>query len=205
MFMIRKIRNAITKAKEYEKKKKLRRTLKTREFSIISNNCWGSFIYQKYGIRYQSPTVGLFIKGHDFVKFCADLDRYLSYGLCFIPWEESTLYPEIRDEKRYPIAKLGDIEVYFMHYASEEEAREKWTRRASRLCRDKMIYKLSQREGCSKEDVEAFLSLPLKNKVCFAYDPLPGAVHVPELSGFSGDEQPIVEKYFDEKELINSL
>ena len=68
-----------------------------------------------------------------------------------------------------------------------------------------MIFKLSQREGCSKKDIEAFMALPLKNKVCFAYDRVDGAVYVPELEGFAGDESPIIEALFDELRLINSL
>lgn len=179
--------------------------LKNKNFTIISNNCWGSFIYQKYGLPYQSPTAGLFFLGHDFVKLCSDWKTYFSMKLVFIPWESCTYYDELKEQKAYPVAKLGDIEVYFMHYKTEAEAAEKWYRRIERINPDQMLFKLSQREGCSKEDVERFMKLPLKNKLCFAYDDVPGTIHVPELNGFVGDEFPVVQRYTDDLKILNSL
>lgn len=200
-----KIKNIITKLKLKHETKVRRKKLKNTDFSIISNNCWSSFIYQKYGLKYMSPTAGLYILGDDFVKFCSRLDWYLEQKLIFIKWEDATYYNSIKNETPYPVAQLGDIEIYFMHYATEEEAENKWYRRAKRINKDKLIFKLSQREKCAKEDIIKFINLPLKNKVCFAYDDVPGVVLIPELKGWVGDEQPIVEKYYDEVELINSL
>lgn len=191
--------------REKREKRKLRKSIRTTDFSIISNNCWGSFVYQKYGLEYQSPIAGLYILGHDFVKLCRNLQHYLNLELEFIKWEESSYYSVLKGKAPYPVAKLGDIEIYFMHYHSEQEAAEKWYRRAKRINPEKLIFKLSQREGCSKKDIEDFMALPLKNKVCFAYDEVPGTIHVPELKDFKGDEFPIVQKYFDELKLINEL
>ena len=187
------------------RKKLLKQNLKNKDFTIISNNCWGGAIYQKYGLEYRSPTVGLYILGHDFVKLCSDWERYMKLQLEFIPWESASYYHALKDKEKYPVAKLGDIEIYFMHYRSEQEAAEKWYRRAKRINPEKMIFKLSQREGCSKEDIEAFMALPQNNKVCFAYDRVDGAIFVPELEGFAGDESPIIETLFDELQLINSM
>lgn len=199
------MRGAIYRAQKDIKRVTLRIRLRNKNFTIISNNCWGGFIYQKYGLEYRTPTIGLYFLGDDYVKFCASLDEYLSRQLAFIPWESSRFYPELKDVKPYPVGKLGDIEVYFMHYHSEEEAREKWERRKSRINKERILFKLSQRECCSKEDVEKFMALPYKNKICFAYDKVPGAIYVPELRGFSGDEQPIVTPYLDDLKLLNGL
>lgn len=195
--------NARVKAKTTQYRN--RRKLTQKNFTIISNNCWGSFVYQKYGLEYKTPTAGLFILGHDFVKFCADLENYIKKDLEFIQWEDASYYNQIKDQIPYPVAKLGDIEVYFMHYHSEEEAKEKWDRRVKRIDWEHMLFKLSQREECSKEDIEAFMNLPLKHKVCFAYDNVPGVIHVPELKGFVGDEFPIVQTYLDESSVLNCL
>ncbi len=203
MFILRKLQNAVFKCHTWCNQLKLRRQLKSKDFSIISNNCWGSFVYQKYGLQYTSPTVGLYILGHDFVKLCARWEWYMEQKLMFIPWEESTYYYAIKDCKPYPVAKLGDIEIYFMHYHSEDEASEKWYRRVKRINPNHMIFKLSQREECSKADVEAFMKLPLAHKVCFAYDPVPGTVHIPELEGFVGDETEIINRYYNDLNILN--
>lgn len=198
-----KIKNGIVKINNALEKRKLRKNLKDTNFSIISNNCWGSFTYQKYGIEYKSPTVGLYILGHDFVKLCADWKTYFKCELEFIPWEKASYHYALINEEPYPVAKLDDIEIYFMHYKSEKEALDKWHRRVKRINPKHMIFKLSQREGCSKEDIEQFLELPLKHKVCFSYDEVPGSIIVPELKGLSGDEMEIINRYFDDLELLN--
>lgn len=33
----------------------------------------------------------------------------------------------------YPIGKLEDLEIHFLHYKTENEAREKWERRTLRM------------------------------------------------------------------------
>ena len=198
-----KIKNGIVKINKALEKRKLRKNLKDTNFSIISNNCWGSFTYQKYGIEYKSPTVGLYILGHDFVKLCADWETYFKCELEFIPWEKASYHYALINEEPYPVAKLDDIEIYFMHYKSEKEASDKWYRRVKRINPKHMIFKLSQREGCSKEDIEHFLELPLQHKVCFSYDEVQGSIIVPELKCFSGDEMEIINSYFDDLELLN--
>ena len=75
----------------------------------------------------------------------------LKSELVFIPWEQASYHYALVEATPYPVAKLGDIEVYFMHYHSEEEAAEKWYRRIKRINPDHMIFKLSQREECSKK------------------------------------------------------
>lgn len=190
--------------KHYDIRKRLKK-LYVKDFTIISNNCWGGMIYQKFGLKYLTPTIGLYILGHDFVKLCSEWERYFHAKLEFIPWEESTYYSKLKDMTPYPIARLGDIEIYFMHYKTEEEARKKWERRVKRINPKRMLFKLSQREGCSKEDIEKFMSLPLDNKLCFAYDQIPGTIYVPELKEFKGDEYPLITKYVEEVSILNRL
>lgn len=203
----RKIRNALSKVKTYIyiRFSKEKKNLKCKNFTIFSNNCWGGFVYQKYGLKYYSPTVGLFFLGSDFVKFASEWERYISCELQFIPWESTKNYENVKDAAPYPVAKLDDIEVYFMHYKTEQEAAEKWYRRVKRINKKHILFKLSQREGCSKDDIEKFVSLPLEHKVCFSYDKVDGAIWIPELKGFVGDETPVIEKYYDELPMLRKL
>ncbi len=47
-----------------------RRRLKHTDFSIISNNCWaGTAVYQPFGLKYNTPTVGLFFMDEDYICF----------------------------------------------------------------------------------------------------------------------------------------
>lgn len=45
----------------YMTKKYRSKKLIDEHFTIISNNCWGGTIYQSYGVKYQTPTIGMFI------------------------------------------------------------------------------------------------------------------------------------------------
>lgn len=202
-FLARMFANAFKKIEASNQKRRLRKQLERSDFSIISNNCWGGVIYQKYGLKYTTPTVGLYILGHDFVKFASDLGNYLKGELEFIPWEQGKNYSALKNDAPYPIARLKDIEIYFMHYSTQEEAAEKWYRRAKRVNYDHLIFKLSQREACTKEDIEVFMHLPLNHRVCFAYDRVPGTLHIPELKDWSGDEMPLITRYYDELPLLN--
>ncbi len=203
--LMQKFKNLITKINNQVECYKNRQQLKSTGFTIISNNCWGGNIYQKFGLKYTTPTIGLFILGHDFVKFCSDLEGYLKKELEFIRWEESSYYYELKNNAPYPVARLGDVEIYFMHYKTEEEAREKWNRRLKRVNPEHILFKLSQRDYCSKEDIEKFMELPIESKICFAYERVDGVVYVPELKGLVGDEFAIVSKYIDEISILNHL
>ena len=181
--------------------------IKHKDFCIISNNCWGGTIYQYFGIEYNTPTVGLYFGTEDFVKFAADLRHYMEQELVFIPWESTTSYEFLRkiDQKPFPVARLDDIEIYFMHYDSPEEALEKWNKRKKRINYNRLLFKISDRGNCPREVIKKFLDLPVKNKICFSCDKLDGAIYVPELRDLFGNEIPILEKYYDKIEVVNSI
>ena len=54
-----------------------RKRLKKQSFSIISNTCIGGVICHDLGLPFLSPTINLYIRPCDFVKFCADIQCYL--------------------------------------------------------------------------------------------------------------------------------
>ena len=199
------LKNAIIKLKTYLKQTKNRLKLKNKDFTIISNNCWGGFVYQKFGLQYTSPTIGLFFIGIDYIKFCEKLDYYTSVELKFIPYEESKNYSLLNKESRYPVGVLDDIEVYFMHYKSEKEALLKWKKRCERINYEKVLFKISQREGYTKKDIEDFMNLKWKNKIAFSYDQVEGTIYVPQLRTLSGDEMAIVENLVDYVKMINDM
>ena len=65
------------------------RKLKSTNFTIISNNCWGGMIYESYNLPKESPTVGLFFMAKDYIEFLSDLKGYINGKPTFINPEES--------------------------------------------------------------------------------------------------------------------
>lgn len=147
-----------------------RKKLRDDNFTIISNNCWGGTVYESYGIKKLSPTVGMFIMPADYLKFVSHLDYYLAQQLEFVDpnsskWKE-TLQGKSNWET-YLIGKLDDIELHMLHYHDEETARKKWESRVQRVNRQRLIFKFNDQNGATREHIEEFMDLPFKNKLCF--------------------------------------
>lgn len=102
---------------------KKRKKLKNSDFTIISSNCVGGVIYHDLGLQFKSPTINLWFKPKDYLKFLSDLDKYL----------EMELSEETDKDVDYPVGLLGDIHLYFLHYRTFAEAKNKWNSRKKRI------------------------------------------------------------------------
>lgn len=209
-----KLRNARTKWNNKRVISTRRKQLRSTDFTIISNNCWGGLVYQYFGLPYTSPTVDLFIMDDDYIKFLERLDYYLSLPLRFITNEQSRYHEHLASESTakayYPIARLDDIEIHFLHYHSEEEARTKWEYRKKRISKDRLLVKMSQRSANDRSLLDRFATLPFKNKICFTeFEHVgPEFVYIPELKYLNiqgGDETPYVMDKLDLVSLINKI
>ncbi len=69
----------------------------------------------------------------------------------------------------YPIGQLdGKVEIHFLHYHTEEEAAEKWYRRAKRVNFNKLMILGMEQNLCTEQDIINFDSLPFENKYFFS-------------------------------------
>lgn len=170
------IRRKIKKTKKWilERPEKIRqwyvkKRVKSRNFTIISNNCWAGSVYRYFGMPYLSPTVGLYFFAEDYLKFVSDLHHYMDAKLVFIEPEESAYFHELKSkgQQNVPIGRLDDIEVIFLHYPSRQEAEEKWERRKARINWDNIFIKFSRMNLCSENQVARFCRLPFHNKFVF--------------------------------------
>lgn len=200
--------NIIKTLKIIIRNKWARFTIKNKNFTIISNNCWGGFIYQMLKLPYNTPTIGLFFYGNDYVKFCKNIKEYLNKEMIFIKCQDSKYYNELKNnrEHEYPIGKINDIEIHFLHYKDEYEAVDKWKRRCERINWNKIIFKFSQRDLCDKSDIEEFMKLEHKNKICFTYEKdIENTIYIPELRSIGNkDETNLTLKYFNPIKYINN-
>ena len=70
-----------------------RAKLRNREFSIISQNCIGGVIYHNLGLEFSSPMINCLCKGENFVRLCANAERYLSLQPKLCGFDSSPAYP----------------------------------------------------------------------------------------------------------------
>jgi uncharacterized protein (DUF1919 family) len=128
---------------------------------------------QDIGIQYNSPTVGLYFFYPDYIRFLENIDKWIHIPLEF---KEKSKYElgrirYLQSKKKYLIGVLSDgideVEIEFLHYYDETEAREKWNRRCQRINVNKMLVIGSELDSCSQKDIECFSQLPYNNKIFF--------------------------------------
>jgi uncharacterized protein (DUF1919 family) len=160
-----KVKGSLKSLRSYYRRTKIQNN----DFSIISNNCWGGFVSQYFGLSYNSPFVGLFIFSPDYIKLLRNIKYYLSLNLCFINPNNSRYKDELMKNntiRKYPIGLLDDVEIHFLHYKDTAEAFEKWERRKKRINFNNMIVKFCERDLATEDLIEQFDQLNFKNKIC---------------------------------------
>ncbi|MDQ1141125.1 DUF1919 domain-containing protein [Pedobacter agri] len=166
MILLRKIKTflRITKEKAYRKKQQTR--ILNKDFTLLSNHCWGGGIYEELGLPYTTPLVGLYFYGPCYLKFLQNLKYNLSCDLRFVTVSKYDIANDSRESgSKYPIGVIGEIEIHFLHYHSELEAREKWNRRRARVNLNNLFVEMSENEYVDVEIMKAFQKLPFENKV----------------------------------------
>lgn len=149
------------------------------DYSIISSNCIGGVLYHDCKKRFDSPFINLWIKPSDFIKMLKRLDYYLNCNL------------EFRDSGKnaYPIGFLDDICIFFQHYKSNDEARKKWEERKKRINYDKICVIMTERDGCTFDDLLEFDKLPFRRKVVFTHKDYPSIRSAFYIKGFENDNE----------------
>lgn len=181
-----------------------RRKLKNRDICLLSNNCNGAMILHDLGLRFNSPFVNLWLEADDFVKYLSNIEHYRNCNLTFVN----------NEPYNYPVGKLDDIKIYFMHYKNEVLAQEKWIQRSNRIDIDHLFIIMTEKENCSYNTLLKFDSLPYKNKVVFTHRPYPEIKSSYYLKGFENQKelgilsnfkkgQVLGKRYYDDFDFIN--
>lgn len=160
------------------KRKKCNR-LKYSDFTIISSNCVGMFMYYDMGLRYLSPTINLSIEMNDFVKMAENLKWYMSQKITELP----------REGYSCPVGLLDDIKIYFTHYDTFENGVQKWEERKQRVNWDKLFIVGSEKDGCTYDTIKRFDKLPYKNKVIFTHVNYPEFNSAFYIRGFENEKE----------------
>lgn len=103
-------------------------SLKCSKVSIISNNCWGGIIYSALGLECCSPFKNLFMKPDDYLCLVSNLEKYMKMELDFCYYSVDP-----HNNLKYPVMRLGNLEVHCNHDNNPNDAREKWSRRKEKM------------------------------------------------------------------------
>ena len=172
---------------------RMKKTLMVESATVLCNNCNAGVVLHDLGLRFDSPTVNMFFYHLDFFDFVEHLEDYLSVDP--VHCENPKYMPEIP----YPVMTLPgvngnpDLELHFMHYASEEEALDSWKRRRERMDFDQLhvMWTFFGRVSPELENsslYDRFEKLPVKKKVAFVNHPVDQKKY-PSLFYIKGFEQ----------------
>ena len=179
--LLSKIRSAINKIQRIFINRRLKSRLQNHGMTVISANCVGAFILHDLNEPFNSPFVNLYLSPNDFVRYLQNIEFYQRQSLTFI-----------QSEKPYPVAKLADLKVHFMHYRNSQEAEQKWLARSARMNLDNLFIMMTDKDdaqGIAYEDLVAFDQLPFKNKVVFTRKPYPEFKSAFYIKGFEKQNQ----------------
>jgi uncharacterized protein (DUF1919 family) len=169
----------------------MRRRVTNRDFTIISNDCFGGMAYEELGMRYDSPFVGLFVVLDDYMQLLRRLRFYCEQRIEFKSQSRHSQINEWREviQKNYPIGVLGgEIEIHFLHYASHEEAGAKWTRRAQRIHWDNLLVKICWHDDLRMESwLREFDQMPFARKLALVPQRIPGVGCTVPLANYTTD------------------
>ncbi len=154
--------------KLYNRRK--RRRLQNTDFTVLASDCNGTFMYYDMNLPFLSPTINLTIGMEDFVKMLENLEWYLQQDI-----------EELSGDGGYPVGRLGDIKIHFIHYKTFSEGVGKWNERKKRINWKNLFIVGSEKGDCTYETIQRFERLPYRNKVIFthiAYPEFPSAFYI---------------------------
>nr|WP_237392025.1 DUF1919 domain-containing protein [Paenibacillus dendrobii] len=144
--------------------------LRNRNFSIVSDDCWGGFVYKQLGLPYNTPFMWMYFRNKDYLKLISDLQFYLNSKLEFID------IPSFN----HPVGLLQDIHIYFNHYRNKEEAEGKWKKRLQKFNWDNVYFKMSTTNEEDANEFNRILSYTEK-KVSFSFEEYDYPTNIPML------------------------
>ncbi len=165
----------------------------------MASNCLGGILSNILGLKFASPWVNVLISSKEFVRYIVDFDYYMALPLVFMD-----------TNKHFPVARLGDLTLNFVHYGSREEAEAKWKQRKIRINKSCLYFLLNDCDGITDEDLSRLDASPFQNIVVFTSHPYSNhrcTFFLPPFAGqpcvgntmnrswFSG--KVLIEEYFD--------
>lgn len=173
--------------KEEQHLQQLRAQYAGQPCSIICNNCVGGVIYHNLGLRFDSPTINLYIKGIEYLEFCKHLEYYAN-----CPLAESTDPTEVKCPVGVLVPADGDhipVHIYFEHYASFAQAKEKWEERFSRVDYNNLFFIWEFYDTLYDHDmIYAFDRLPRKHKMIITHRALPDLQNAVTVHCYQNDQ-----------------
>ena len=104
------------------------RQLQRSRLSIFVRDCFGGMLSHTLGLEFFSPFVNLYLLEDEYIRFIRHPRVYMEEEFNF----QKNLY-DPSNTTYFPVATLGNISLYLLHYKSFKEAEDKWNQRKNKI------------------------------------------------------------------------
>lgn len=144
----------------------IRKLNNNKDFTLLTNNCLAGYIYHDLGLKFLSPTINLRIKPKHFFEFIKDIHYYINNEVV-----------EVKDSSEdYPVGIIygdsnhSDINIFFQHYRTFDEAKSKWDERKRRINFDNLYVMWEFYDGVHSEELlEIFSNINIEKKLVLTH------------------------------------
>ena len=123
--------------------------------TIISEDAWGGEFCRAAGLPFSKPLAGAFIVSGDYLYFLENIAMPDAFDL-----------EPLAHSSAYPIGRTPYATIHFLHATSWEAAAAAFQRRAARINRDRLFFKIDfGKSGYTQADVDRWNALGLRNSI----------------------------------------
>lgn len=153
--------NLRSKRRSNRRTKRRSKGKSSKQICIVSNNCYGTKYYHQNKLQYNSPFIGIFLYSECYIKLLENFSKYMKQKPK--PCSQSKY-----GDKKYPVMKIGDIEVHCLHDKDIQECIDKWQRRKKRmLSLNQCHIKMCDHDKYEDDFGKRFVKLRFKKKKLF--------------------------------------
>lgn len=133
--------------------------------TILSDDCWGGYIYHELYLQFSSPCINISWSKEDFIRFAQNPLWYLNFDLVM------EIEGSVRGNQ-CPIGSLGEgnekICMEFVHSTCFADAKSLWDKRKERVNKERIFVKCGIPANSSNKKylLEEYKKIPF-SKVCF--------------------------------------
>jgi uncharacterized protein (DUF1919 family) len=145
-------------------RKYVRHRLRCREFTVVSDDCWGGRVYSEFAVKCCSPFAGIGIHPHEYLDFICGLREPNALDVLAVSTHT----------KGYPLLHTRNAVLHALHHRSTGQLRHIYERRVPLITWDKIFIKIDLgKPKYRTEDIERWNALKLPNSIAF-YRDVPG-------------------------------
>lgn len=152
----------LASARERLARRYLDRRLSRKDFTVVSDDCWGGQVYSVLGLKCHSPFIGMGVRPQEYIPFLEHMRD---------PGALDVLDVSTRADGHYHLLKTRHATLHGMHYDSAAHFHHTYERRLKTILWDRLFIKVDfGKKDYTQEHIARWNELRLPNSVALYPD-----------------------------------